>query len=1055
MKKRLLITILVTASMAAGLVAAYAPVSSAQDSRYSREDMARSEDLADEGLELYKRGEYEKAREALKEALITYPDNKRARRYFDKVNDDIDKVRFRRLRSPEPEEGGNAARSDELYKEGVKLYRAGDYQDAWGKFKQALIENPSNKQAAGYFERTNEKIEEANAGLAEEIRREREKQEERVRHDTAELLIGEGDRLKEEGDYEAARMKYREAAAYDPGNSRAEKALDEAEREIAKQKETEKAKEAAPAEKVRRDVEKPAVKERPAVKKETPAVKTAGKAKPDTQVEEKKAAGREKGIIESVVAGIGGIGRGFIDRLTQKRAKRRQEKLEQEARNRKEREARRQEELKKREEERARKAALEAQKAKEREEKRQAELKKREEERARKAALEAQRAKEREARRQAELKKKEEERARREALKIQKEKEREEKRQAELKKREEERAQREALKIQKEKEREAKRQAKLKKSAKEKAEKEAREALRQEELRKKAEKKAQKDEARRKKKEEQDSKRQAELVEKAKLMARENKVAQKESKSLAQKIQDKLRQKAEAIKQWKERLPWLMHKKELEKKSWGFFGVRDKGVEALLDNVPVNGIPEAGLSLDDCIDIALKNNLELEVAIKQINAAKLRLMEAKRNLLPTLKIKWEESTGKTGGRHYYGKKILGEYKQPIFHGGELIYTVGQNAINVEILKNDYDKTRNGIILTVTKAYYSLDRSVKALGIQKKILDIAKELNDMTKRGYDMSAVTKLEYLNMASKYNQQEFQHVSAEEDVELARLVLQQSMNTEDNVEIQAVGDPEIKDDISLDECYELAFANRPEMKTQFLMTEYYLYEKKIKKALDQPKVDLLGSWGHSVEDYVALDHYDGGGAELPEHKFGPEWYVGIKASVPFAGNKLEYSYTKERWQPNVSSFTHGSEAQTNSMAVDILSGLGVYGDIAEADVSFVRAQQEYYRTKQQISVEVQETYFRYKKSLLQMELAKSKIEYQRRQLDYVKAQREIGQGTPSGELDEQMRMGEEEYSAVQSKTDYCTAVKSLNNAIGIIDYFPVEEAEAGDAKGDRYGRK
>ena len=432
----------------------------------------------------------------------------------------------------------------------------------------------------------------------------------------------------------------------------------------------------------------------------------------------------------------------------------------------------------------------------------------------------------------------------------------------------------------------------------------------------------------------------------------------------------------------------------------------------------------------------MENNIELLIAKKQTKAAEIRLLEAVRNLGPELKILWEESSGKTS-RHYTGRKLKGKYKQPMFRGGELIYTVNQTKVNLEILQNDYKKTKNGIVLAVQKAYYSLDKTIKAFDIQQKVYDKTKKFHDMITRGHDMGVISKLEYLNMAAKYNQIHFQFISAKEDITLGKVVMQQTMDIEKDIDIVPVEEPELNMDISLKDCYALAFANRPELRSQFFMMEYYFYDKKIQQAGEWLKVDLLGEWGYAIEEYVHHDLLDAKGDSQFLKKFAPEWNVGFKASMPFWGSTAEYTMSRESWQPVVSSFTHGAQAMTHQTSLKILDNIGLYADIEETNIGFIRSQNDYYETKQQIYVEVQETYFSYRKAILQLELAKSKLEYQRRQLDYVIAERELGSGTLMGELDAEIGLGEEEYSLLQAIADYYKSIKSLNSAVGILGYF------------------
>jgi len=468
-----------------------------------------------------------------------------------------------------------------------------------------------------------------------------------------------------------------------------------------------------------------------------------------------------------------------------------------------------------------------------------------------------------------------------------------------------------------------------------------------------------------------------------------------------------------------------------EKNAFGLFGVKEDGLTELLNAMPAKDIPQRPLEVKECVQIALKNNIRLEVAAKTYKLARIRVIEAKRNLWPTIKGLWEESGGKVSGRFYDGKKANFDYQQPVYHGGELVFSVKQAEVNCEVAQYDYNRVKNELVLGVEKAYYSLDKSIKAEGIQNKIYGQVLKINDQTKRGFDQGAIAKIEYLAVLAKYNQISFQLTSAKEDVVLAKLILSQAMNTEENVDIVTVGEPEIKS-IDLGECYRLALKNRPEIRVNYLMVAYYMYEKQISIAKTRPKVDFMGNWGYAFEDFIPKDNDEG----HTSHKFQAQWYTGIKAAIPFGDNTITYSMTKETWQPVVSAF-QGTESLTHDMGFNLFDGIQRGADVLEADIGLGKAQQEYDRTKQEVVMEVQEQYFKYKKAMIQMDVARSKCAYQGLELDITEAKKEMNESSGSQVIDELIKNGEEEFGLIQAILDYFIALKSLNKAIGMNGYF------------------
>ena len=264
-------------------------------------------------------------------------------------------------------------------------------------------------------------------------------------------------------------------------------------------------------------------------------------------------------------------------------------------------------------------------------------------------------------------------------------------------------------------------------------------------------------------------------------------------------------------------------------------GIYNKSTDSVVENIRHSMIvaPEVSVkpevlsefTLEECINIAMENHLPLEIAEKQLSLAKFRLFEAQRKLGPSVTAKWEESSGVVQGRHYTGKKLQIEGKQPLFYGGELVYAVRQAKVNMEIVNTDYSRIKNDLILQVKKAYYSLDKANKALSIQGKLDKDTERLYNIAKTGYEAEAVAQVEFLKISSQKNQANFQLVSAYEDISIANLILQQALNIDEEINIAEVKSPR-RITIELEDCYTLAYLNRPEIKINYLSIEYFKYE-------------------------------------------------------------------------------------------------------------------------------------------------------------------------------------------------------------------------------------
>ncbi len=455
----------------------------------------------------------------------------------------------------------------------------------------------------------------------------------------------------------------------------------------------------------------------------------------------------------------------------------------------------------------------------------------------------------------------------------------------------------------------------------------------------------------------------------------------------------------------------------------------------LVEAVSSSQAPRNVLSMDDCIKIATKNHIPLQIAEKSVTLARWRLWENRRNMLPTAAITYQQYVGEIFGRRYVGRKQYIEGEQPVFHGGELYYTMKQAETNLEVVKNDYNRIKNDLVLQVKKAYYSFERAGANLKVQQDLASEVARTSDMIERQFESNVTPKIEYLNVTSQAGQVKYQLASAEGDIAMAELILKQAMNLETNDRIEVEPSPEFKKvDVDFDKLLALARVNRPEMRINALLMEYYDYGRKIAEAKGWMKVDLVGQWGLAKEHFRPQDLNLVQGDYIT--KLGQQWYAGVKASMPFWGSTTEYQWTKEQWVPVVSAF-QGTEATTNSIKFKILDKLGYYSDKEVAGIEFDKQRQELTKIKQDVTVEVKENCFNYAKAVIQLETATNKVKYQEKDLELVKLKRGMDEAQDSNVVESMIKLAQEKFGYLQALADCRIALAGLDKAVGIEGYY------------------
>ncbi len=445
------------------------------------------------------------------------------------------------------------------------------------------------------------------------------------------------------------------------------------------------------------------------------------------------------------------------------------------------------------------------------------------------------------------------------------------------------------------------------------------------------------------------------------------------------------------------------------------------------------------LTLDECIDIAIKNHLPLKTVKKSVKLAQWRLFEARRNLLPKVGIRMEEHTGQIGGRRFYGKSTAVDIQQTLMHGGEFLYTMMQAQMNLKIVNKEYARIKNELILQVKKGYYTFAKAKENFKMQMGLSREVSRISDMVIKEFEAGVTANLELLNVNSQMNQIRFQHTSAKGDVEVAELILKQAMNIDSNEKIDITTPDEFKKvSVDYENILHDALVHRPEMQINSMMIQYYIYEKKVARSKSWPKVDFIGSFGMAKEEYISKDAGvdPATGTEATDQKMEQQWYAGVKCSIPLWGSTGEYSYTKEVWAPVVSAY-RGTSTITNSYKFNFLDNLAQFSDKASADVDMDRARQELIKTKQDVTLEVKEACFNYEKALLQLDTAINKVKYQEGDLELTKFRRQLDEAQDSNVIESMIKLAQEKFGQVQAISDCHIAIASISKAVGIPEYF------------------
>ena len=315
----------------------------------------------------------------------------------------------------------------------------------------------------------------------------------------------------------------------------------------------------------------------------------------------------------------------------------------------------------------------------------------------------------------------------------------------------------------------------------------------------------------------------------------------KEKKAEEEKAEGEEREEAEEEKA----------KEEIEKEE-------EKEKIELAKEVPSMVSSQEGLSLSDCLVMAIKSDPGLLRQQREIEISYHRMSEEKARQWPSLKLNLSYAPGseelKSNGpwidtNQDYNALLSLDYE--IYPRAISSIRTRQARVAVSIEENRWKQARETVIDDVTVAFYTILEREEAVRITKEtILNIGEHLTNVQKK-YDLGSAPEIELLRTKDEL-------YSSEEDlraIQLAlktdRLKLLRLIGYELDKELK-IADSQVPQRIeTLKECIGEAIKRKPELERIKDNLEYAKYEESINRLDRHPTLSFSADYGLIGEDF------------------------------------------------------------------------------------------------------------------------------------------------------------------------------------------------------------
>ncbi|MFC4722788.1 TolC family protein [Geojedonia litorea] len=372
---------------------------------------------------------------------------------------------------------------------------------------------------------------------------------------------------------------------------------------------------------------------------------------------------------------------------------------------------------------------------------------------------------------------------------------------------------------------------------------------------------------------------------------------------------------------------------------------------------------KATVSLQDCIEIALNNNLDLKSSTLRTESADINFRQSKNALLPSLNGNY--NIGKSTGRSidpftnsYINEELTFSnaglsLDAVVFNGFRLINSWKQQKFNLLASEMEQEEARQNLILNVTLTYLQVMNTRDLLNLAENRIESTEKQLERLKTLYDAEMGNPAEYRDFQGQMANDKANLMAAKNNYQDAKLNLKQLLNTKIDLEIATLDMP-LEFNVyseSFEQVYDLAVKNLARVKAD----EYRLNaaHKGVAVARSQyvPQVSFFANLGTNYSSAAKV--FNQGGTIIED--------TGDFVTV----NGQDYSVFTEKnlFTPEDISYRDQFDNNLNTVvglavSIPVFNGFRAKNNVALEKIKEDQASVELDRTKLELHTIIEQTY-------------------------------------------------------------------------------------------------
>ncbi len=409
------------------------------------------------------------------------------------------------------------------------------------------------------------------------------------------------------------------------------------------------------------------------------------------------------------------------------------------------------------------------------------------------------------------------------------------------------------------------------------------------------------------------------------------------------------------------------------------------------------------MTLDECIQTALKNNTNILNARAMLQDYRLQKKVAMSDYLPTVglsldyyhqEIKMAKTQFQLQSPFFVNREYSAglSVQQTLWDGGRTIANNKRAEADYKASKFAVDNTRQELIFLVEEAYLNLLKQKQLTRVYKETLNSSLEALHKSESMEAVGMAVRTDVLKAKVKVEDDRLMLIKAQNDFETAKANLNYLMGVDVNrpLEVSEIIALETMN-VEYEEAVKIALSNHPQLKKA-------KYEKE------------------SAQHTIAMER----SAILPQltgsYRFGTESPNLWELKNPF---NQEYNWSA-----------------VLSLSVNLFDGLASHANIQRAKIGKRSAEDNYEQIKRDVIMEVKKAYLGLEEAQKSIAAAAARVASAEEDLKFSTTRYELGTGTILEQIDAQVALTSARAQKIQAEYDYRFAQSRLKKAMGKLNY-------------------